>query len=112
MRLKTVVAAALALAMLVPINAAHAGQTIQANASYSMTVMVASDDDAAMAGQEQKIKRSLYERAARECGDLLATIALTCSITNINVSTQINHNYGQPPQIYANANVAMQVTLK
>ena len=112
MHIKTVSLAALALSMLVPLAAAHAGQTIQASASYSMTVMVAADDDAAMAGQEQKIKRSLYERAARECGDLLATIALSCSITNINVSTQINRNYGQPPQIYANANVAMQVTLK
>ncbi len=42
----------------------------------------------------------------------IATIALTCTITNINVSTQINRNYGQPPQIYANASVAMQVLLK
>ncbi len=112
MHIVTVSAAALALAVLAPIAAANAGQTIQANANYSMTVMVTTDDDAAMTGQEQKIKRSLYERAAVECRDLLATIALTCTITNINVSTQITRNYGQPPQIYANASVAMQVTLK
>ena len=109
MRILTASFGALAFAALAP---AHAGQTIQANANYSMTVMVADDDDAAMAVQEQKIKRSLYERAARECGDLIATIALTCTITNISVSTQINRNYGQPPQVYANASVAMQVTLK
>ena len=92
-------------------QAAHAGQTIQVNANYSLTVM-ATDDEAAMAAQEQKLKRSLYERAAGECGDLLATIALTCSITNISVSTQINRNYGQPPQVYANASITMQATMK
>lgn len=112
MRIGTISAAVLALAMLAPVGAANAGQTIQANANYSMTVMVTTDDDAAMTGQEAKLKRSLYERAARECGDLIATIALTCTITNISVSTQINRNYGQPPQIYANASVAMQVMLK
>ncbi len=109
MRIPMMTAAALTLATLAP---AHAGQTIQANANYSMTVMVAAEDDAAMSAQEQKLKRSLYERAARECGDLIATIALACTITNISVSTQINRNYGQPPQVYANASVAMQVTLK
>lgn len=102
-------AAALTLATLAP---AHAGQTIQANANYSMTVMVTDDDDLAMTEQEKKIKRSLYERAARECGDLIATIALACTITNISVSTTVNRNYGQPPQVYANASVSMQVTLK
>jgi len=109
MRILTASLAAFAFAALSP---AHAGQTIQASASYSVTVMVTTEDDAAMAEQEKKIKRSLYERASRECGDLLATIALTCTITNINVSTTINRNYGQPPQVYANANVSMQVTLK
>jgi len=109
MRTLTVCLAALAIAAFSP---AHAGQTIQANANYSMTVMVTDDEDLAMTEQEKKIKRALYERAARECGDLLATIALTCSITNISVSTNINRNYGQPPQVYANASVAMQVTLK
>lgn len=112
MRVPMISATVLALATFAPLNAASAGQTIQVSASYSMTVMVAVDDDAAMTEQEKKIKRSLYERAARECGDLLATIALTCTITNINVSTTINRNYGQPPQVYANANVAMQVMLK
>jgi hypothetical protein len=112
MRIGTVLAPVLALAVLAPIAAAHAGQTIQASANYSVTVLVAADNDPAMSAQEQKIKRSLYERAAVECRDLIATIALTCSITNISVSTQINRNYGQPPQVYANASVAMQVTLK
>ncbi len=112
MRIPMISVTAVALATLAPLGAAGASQTIQANASYSVTVMVTTEDDAATAGQEQKIKRSLYERASHECGDLLATIALTCTITNISVSTQINRNYGQPPQVYANANVAMQVTLK
>ncbi len=65
-----------------------------------------------MAEQEKTLKRAMYERAARECDDMRATIALTCSITNIGVSTSINRNYGQPPSIYVNSSVTLQVTLK
>ena len=54
----------------------------------------------------------MYERSARECTDILASIATSCSITGINVSTQVNRTYGQPPSIYVNASVTMQVTLK
>jgi hypothetical protein len=54
----------------------------------------------------------MYERAARECDDLKATIALACQITGINVSTQITRNPGTPSQVYVSANVQMQVTVK
>ena len=88
-----------------------ASQAIQANASFSAQI-AAAESETEITEQEKSLKRAMYERAARECDDLRATIALTCSISGINVSTQINRNYGQPPTIYVNSSVTMQVTLK
>ncbi len=88
------------------------GQAVQANASFSAQIVAASDNDAEITQQEKNLKRAMYERAARECADIMASVAISCSITGINVSTQINRNYGQPPTIYVNSSVTMQVTLK
>ena len=106
----SLLAAAVLIASSLP--AAAAGQTIQASASFNAQVLVLEDNEAKMLEQEKALKRDTYERASRECDDLRATIALTCSITNISVSTSINRNYGQPPSIYVNSSVTMQVTLK
>ncbi|MBC8038690.1 MAG: hypothetical protein H7X89_15900 [Rhizobiales bacterium] len=88
------------------------GQTVQANASFSAQIVATTDNDAEITQQEKNLKRAMYERAARECTDIMASVATSCSITGINVSTQINRNYGQPPTIYVNSSVTMQVTLK
>lgn len=89
-----------------------AGQAFSVNTSYSLQMPVTGDTDVAATDQERSLKRSLYERAARECEDLKATIALTCQITSINVSTQINRHAGSPPQLYVSSNVQMQITAK
>ena len=105
--------AALFLALLATAPPAEAaGQPIQVSASFSAQVVTAGDNEALIAQQERTLKRSMYERAARECEDLRSTIALTCAITNMNVSSQINRTYGQPPTLYVNSSVSMQITLK
>lgn len=93
-------------------QATAASETIQANASFSAQIVVAVDDEVKITEQEKSLKRAMYERSARECTDILASIATSCSITGISVSTQVNRTYGQPPTIYVNSNVTMQVTLK
>src|SRR5262245_44831588 len=77
-----------------------AGEAISVNTSFNLQMPAAGSTDTAVTDQERSLKRSLYERAARECDDLKASIALTCQITGINVSTQISRNPGAPPQIY------------
>ena len=92
--------------------AVAAGQDIQVSASFNAQVTATTDNEAMLAQQERTLKRSMYERAARECDDLRATIALICTITNMNVSTQITRTFGQPPSLYVNSSVSMQITLK
>ena len=100
------------LASLVASPAVAQKQTIQVSASFSAQVLATSENEALLATQERTLKRSMYERSARECEDLRATIAISCTIANMNVSTQINRSYGQPPTLYVNSSVTMQVTLK
>jgi hypothetical protein len=110
MSLRFLLAAAALAASAFP--ALAAGPAIWVNTSYSLQIPAEGEIDVRITDQEKTLKRSMYERAARECEDLTATIALTCQITNINVSTQITRNPGTPTQIYLTANVQMQATMK
>ena len=110
MSLRVLSTTALLAALASPAYAA--GPAIWMNTSYSLQMPADADTDTRITEQEKTLKRSMYERAARECEDLKATIAQTCQLTSINVSTQINRNPGTPTQIYVSTNVQMQVTIK
>jgi hypothetical protein len=62
--------------------------------------------------EEQAYRKSLYQQSAKECEDLLATIAKTCSVTNISVSTQITRQAGMADQIYGSGSVNLQIEFK
>lgn len=42
----------------------------------------------------------------------LATIASECSLTGINISTQVNSYPGQAPTLYLNSGATLQITLR
>jgi hypothetical protein len=93
-------------------TAVAAGDTIQVNSSFNAQIFVANETEPQIQEQERSLKQSMYERATRECELLRASIALSCRITSIGVSTQINRSHGNPPTFYINANISMEVTLK
>ena len=63
--------------------------------------------DAQKAGREY-----LYRLGSEECALLIATIAKTCRLTNLNINTQIQqHNPGQP-LLYINGNATFTISLK
>ena len=82
------------------------------NTSISLNLpLLATDRDGKIA-EEDAYRRGLYARTVGECAALLETIAKSCVVTSVNVSTQINSNPGQADYLYASANIAMQVELK
>jgi hypothetical protein len=85
---------------------------IMFNTSISVNAPLVATDPAARIAEETAYRQSLYRRSAGECDELLATIASSCVITAVNVSTQINSNPGQPDYLYATANISMTVELK
>jgi len=82
------------------------------NTSFSINAPMTATDAAGKTAEEDAYRASLYARSSAECDLLLTTIAATCVVTSVNVSTQLSATPGQPDYLYASANVTMQVELK
>jgi len=93
-------------------TAGAGGGAIQINSSFNTQIFVANETEPQIQDEERRLKQSMYERAIGECELLRASIALSCRMTGISVSTQINSSPGNPTTLYVNANVSMEVTLK
>ena len=91
--------------------AAMAG-SVNVNASYTINTPLVGATAEAASEEERQYIRLMYQRAAHECADLLATVATSCQITNISISSQISRSPGTPPAIYVSSNVSMQISLK
>jgi len=89
-----------------------AGAGIMFNTSISLNLPLVGSDRAARQAEEDAHRRDLYARSVDECRVLLDSIAKSCVITGISVSTQTNSNPGQPDYLYVSSNIAMQVELK
>ena len=87
---------------------------VNVNVSYNLQLPAGPGPDTAelLSSAERDARKSMYTLAAKECEALLATIASSCQITAINVSTQINRYPGQVPTLYISSNVSMQIALK
>jgi hypothetical protein len=82
------------------------------NTSISVNLPLTATDGAAKLAEEEGHRKDLYARSVRECAILLESIAKTCAITGVSVSSQLNSNPGQPDYLYVSANITMQVELK
>lgn len=81
-------------------------QAVSVSVNYTFTLPPDAGADAAD-GASERGRRQAYEMAGRECANLLETIAATCSLGSINVSSQPQRGYGQAPEginIRASAN--------
>lgn len=85
---------------------------IMFNSSISLNLPLLAPDRAGKQAEEDRHRSDLYQRAVRECAVLLESIAKACTVTSVNVSTQVNSTPGQADYLYASASVAMQVELK
>lgn len=82
------------------------------NTSFSINAPMTATDAAGKVAEEDAYRSSLYARSSAECDLLLTTIAATCEVTSVNVSTQLSATPGQPDYLYASASVTMTVELK
>jgi hypothetical protein len=82
------------------------------NSSISLNVPLTGTDLESKMAEEDAYRQSLYARAVKECAGLMEAIAKSCTITAVNVSTQVNANPGQPDYLYATASITMTVELK
>ena len=86
---------------------------VNVNVSLNMEVPLADDSAEAMAAAQIDGRKILYRLATSECPVLLETIAATCRLTNLNVSTQIRRqNKPNPISLYVNGNAQFAITLQ
>jgi hypothetical protein len=85
---------------------------IMFNSSISLNLPLTAADRAGKQAEEDGYRRDLYARSVQECALLLESIARTCTITSVSISTQVNSNPGQPDYLYVSSNIGMQVELK
>ncbi len=57
-------------------------------------------------------RRLIYKMAREECETLLSTIAQTCSLTSLNVSSQVRQQHSHPNSLHINGSARFAITLK
>jgi hypothetical protein len=86
--------------------------SVQVTTTYSITVPLASSDPKASDAEDRAYRRRMYERSSAECADLLATVAKSCEILNVAISTSVTVAPGQANGLYATSSVTMQVAFR
>ena len=112
-------AAAVSVMALTPASASnrammHAGmQPVNVSVSYNSHFPIADLSDEAVSKAQREGRIMLYRLARSECKLLLSTIAETCRLSHLNVSTQIQDpGHSNPPRLYINSSATFQITLK
>lgn len=83
---------------------------VQVNMNFFVNAPT-NDTEASVKAQENA-RRVLYDRAARECDLLKATLASECRLESVNVNMNRNYGGSQPEGFNANGSFAFKVTLK
>ena len=92
--------------------AAPPGGPVAVNVSYAINETILSTEPEALAALDATHRKTLMLRAEGECAAFLATIATDCAVSGISISTQVNSYPGQPPTLYVNSNVTLQIALR
>ena len=109
--------AAVALLGAIPVSTADASRlathvpgsdVINVNVSINLEVPVSDRALKTISREQTEGRKILYRLATSECKVLTATIAETCRLTNLNVSTQLRNKQS----MYVNGNAQFAITLK
>lgn len=93
--------------------AASASGTINVNVSFNMQIPIAGDEMSMLSDARSRGRKMIYKQAVTECPVLLETIAATCRLTGLNVSTQVNrNNSNRGPFMNLSGSAQFSITLK
>lgn len=99
-----------ATARKMPINP---GQFVNVNVGVSIQMPLADESEETLVNAQRDARKFIYRMASKECTTLKATIAKTCRMTNLNISSQIREHGNQGAvKLYLNGNAQFSITLK
>ena len=88
-------------------------EIVYVNVSFNSQAPLADTSDEAIARTQKTSRRFIYRMAVKECAELKETIAETCRLTNLNVSTNVQHQFGNNPvMLNMNGNAQFAIGLK
>ncbi len=88
-------------------------EIVHVNVSFNSQLPLADTSDEAVTRTQKKSRRFFYRMAVRECAVLKETIAETCRLTNLNVSTNVQQRSGNNPvMLNVNGNAQFAISLK
>ena len=86
--------------------------TVNVSVSFNSQTPLTETNDKAIAAIQKMGRKLIYKMAREECATLRNTIAETCQLTNLNVSSQLRHQHNQPNSLYINGSAQFSITLK
>jgi hypothetical protein len=91
----------------------YGDQPVNVNVGFSTFLPLPDLSDQTLASTQTTGRSVIYRLARDECAVLKATIAKTCRLTNINVSTRIeDHDSRRPLKLHLNGNAQFAITLQ
>ena len=88
-------------------------EIVNVNVSFNSQVPLADTSDDSIANIQRTSRRFIYRMAVKECAVLKETIAETCRLTNLNVSTNMQHPSGNNPvMLNLSGNAQFAISLK
>ncbi len=91
----------------------HGAQVVNVSVGFNTRLPLADLSDATLAASQKAGREFIYRLARDECAVLKTIIAETCRLTNLNVSTQIQHHNNQNPvMLHINGNANFSIGLK
>ena len=92
---------------------APASAIVNINVSFDMQMPLAGDEMTTLSDAQIRGRKMIYRQAVAECPVLLETIAATCRLTRLNVSTRINRqNPHQAHFLHLNGSAQFAITLR
>ncbi len=86
--------------------------TVNVSVSFNSQTPLAETNDKAVAAIQKMGRKLIYRMAQEECKTLRSTIAQSCQLTNLNVTTQLRHQHNRPNSLYINGSAQFSITLK
>lgn len=117
----TLAAAATAAVLLTSVGAGSAtarlvspyqANVVNVSINFNSQSPLTETSEKAIAAIQKMGRKLIYKMAREECETLRTTIAKTCSLTSLNVTSQVRQNNNQPTSLYINGSARFAITLK
>ncbi|MGI9384733.1 MAG: hypothetical protein ACR2PO_16395 [Methyloligellaceae bacterium] len=95
------------------IKALHGPDVVRVTVSFNMQVPLSDASEASLVSAQKERRKLIYRMAEKECAVLKESIAETCRLTNVNVSTQVRRQGHDPAlSLYLNGSAQFAISLK